>query len=604
MLTITDLTTTASGTRVYDASPFYPDYPVAYAVAPTVINSHSILANPAYWQAMRFLSENLASFPRSVHKNGAKRAPEDEAHPLERLLKRAPNACQNATIFWRTLFFHAAHAGNGYAEIVRDVAGQPLALRNLIPSDIAPIRFDRGDGRGALQYYLHQPTRRVIVGTDVIHLQALGYDGMSGADPASLHSETFQRAATIGRFQTKYLQRGTVIRGAIEIPGETTEEQDKQITNTVQTYFKGPEAERDVLILSGGAKLNNTTISPQESQLIEQGGHVAKQIAQLTGVPPQFLYEFKESQYNNAIEQMGQWIVRFTFRPWIEQTEDELSMKLLSDEEMDDGYRVKLNPDALLRGSTKEQVEVVATAVNAGLETRNEGRRYLGLPKDPDPESDRLKVLGDTNPGGTVAPIPAPRETEAADPESRETAAARPLNGYHVSAALKVIARLKAKKIGAVEAAELLVAVGIPRDRADLMVGSNGPAPAHLDSAQSKPDRPVIIDATNGPPRPDAFTILAPVITAACERVDRKTNQAFSDHEARNDEGRVPYFNALAERQARTVAETLTPLVASLRALGATNPPDVARVAKRYAAGIRKRAATGEAVNLADLLGA
>ena len=277
-----------SGYRIYDAAPWQGgNIGIPDAVSPMPASPYSVLSIPAYWRAMNFLATNLASFPRSVHKDGARRTADEEAHPLERLLKRRPNTCQNATIFWRTLFFHAGHTGNGYAEIRRSAA-LPAALLNLLPEDVCPFRYDltpeeREDVRrrfgavipeGAQQFYLHRPTKRVLMAADVIHLQALGYDGMAGLEPTALHAETFQRASTIHRYQTKYLQKGTVIRGAVEIPQGVSEAQAQQIVDTIKGFFTGPNAERDVIVLSDGATLKNATLSPQQSQLVEQGAHV------------------------------------------------------------------------------------------------------------------------------------------------------------------------------------------------------------------------------------------------------------------------------------------------------------------------------------------
>jgi HK97 family phage portal protein len=372
----------------------------AAVLRPMDISHYSALSIPAYWRAVNFLADNLASFPRSVQKDGARRTPDQRPHPLERLLSRRPNQLQNSFIFWRTLFLHAAHTGNGFAEIQRGARFEPMALHNRLPEDVAPFRFDHGQGQQ--QYYYIREGARIVPAADMIHLQALGWDGQSGADPVALHAETFQRASAIGRYQVKYLQQGTVIRGAIEIPAGVSDDQVAQIVDTLRGYFRGPDAERDVIVLSDGARLNNATLSPQESQLVEQSTSTTKAIAQITGVPPQFLYEFSESKYNNSIEQMGQDVVRYTFRPWIEQAEDELTIKLLTDGEQDDGYRIRLNPDALLRGDTKTQVQTIVETVKAGLRTRNEGRDMLELPRDPDPESEKLKTLGDTAPAAGV----------------------------------------------------------------------------------------------------------------------------------------------------------------------------------------------------------
>ena len=383
------------------------------AVPPTLINTYSVLSIPAYFRAMVFLSGNLASFPRSVHQGGARL---DVKHALDGILRRRPNAYQNATAFWRTLFFHAAHAGNGFARVERGQGLQPVALHNLRPGDVMPFRIDAGDGRGVQQWFYHAPTKDILPGADVVHLAGLGFDGMVGLDPVHLHAEAFQRAATLGKYMTRFLMKGTVIRGAVEVPGAMTGDQMEQFRAVMRTNFRGSGAEEDVIILTDGAKLNNATLSPEQSQLIQQAAFSTKQIAQITGVPPAFLYDLSEGKYNASVEQAGIDVVRYTFRPWIELIEDELTLKLLSPAEQDQGFTVRMDPTALTRGDTASVTSAVVAQTNAGLRTPNEGRAVLELPPDPDPASDKLRALGDTSPKAAPSSPTPPKQSAAVLP--------------------------------------------------------------------------------------------------------------------------------------------------------------------------------------------
>lgn len=493
--------------RVVDVNGGY-----GHAVPPMLLTPYSALTVPAYKRAMAFLSENLASFPRSVRKDGAKPT---EGHRLDKMLNRRPNSLQNAFVFWRTIYFHAAHTGNGYARIQRhEITSEPVALHTLLPEDICPVRWEPGDGSPTLQLYYHKPTRTPLLGVDVLHLQGLGHDGMAAMDPVALHESTLQRAATIERFQTQFLRNGTIIRGSLEIPGSITKEQREQIKAVLRTFRAGTGNEDgdDILILTDGGKLNNATTSPQQAQLVEQGAASTKSIAQITGVPPEFLFELTEAKYNQSVEQAGQNVVRYTFRPWIEMAEDELTLKLLSEAEQDAGFTIRINPDALLRGDTKTQADTITAKVNAGLMTRNEGRALLELPPDPDPDSDKLKTLGDT------APQPAA-------------------------------------------------------------------------GARQSATRPQV----------DAFSAVAPMLAAAHERLDRRADNAF-EKDAAHKKGheRTIWSNVFAEDQKRAAIAALAPIAATIAKLGGA-PLDVDHLADRYATAVRRRAATGEKTNVADL---
>ena len=372
-------------------------------ITATDINPYSVLSIPAYWRGVNFLSNNLTSFTRNVHFGN-----ERVEHPLTRCLQRKPNSYQTPWNFFNTLNFNRIHYQNGYARIVR--AGASLSLHLLKPCDVMPIRITHDDGEIEQLYMVADRKKRttaLLHSFEVIHLMGLSEDGIAGMESHSLHETTFQRAHTLIKYLTRFLLSGSFIKGSVEIPYDATTTQLQQVREEVRK-FRGPNQVDDVLLLPGGAKLNNNTLDPEKSQLSEQQSDVNKQIAQLLGLHPYYLFDDKDGKYNNSPEAAGIDVVRYTFRPLIEEFEDEFTAKLLTEAEQEQGYRVKLNPDVLLRGDTSAVNNSAITTVNAGLRTRNEGRELLGLTADPDPESDKLKTLGDTTPQANRAPSDAP----------------------------------------------------------------------------------------------------------------------------------------------------------------------------------------------------
>lgn len=379
-------------------------------LAPALINAYGAMTVPAYYRAVSLLAENLARFPRSVAKDGAKLASDETPHPLTPLLKRAPNAyIGNAFIFWRSLFYSWQHQGNGLARIERDPRTlRPVALHLVQPHDVRAGLIARppekeGERPTAIEkWYLHRPTREVIPASDMIHLQNISHDGVEGINPVALHETTLQYAATLTRYSTRFLQKGTMIKGAISFPAEMTDDELDAVAAYIRRNFTGPDAEKDVLIVPAGGTPHNFTLTHQQSQIVEQGAQATKLIAQLTNVPPDLLFDRSESKYSGVTES-GRYLVQYTFGPLITQVEAELTAKLLPIIDQDDGYTVQVNPNALLRGDTKTQMEVVTMGVNAGIYTENEGRDVLGLPRNDSPDADRLKRTGDTSPGVPAA---------------------------------------------------------------------------------------------------------------------------------------------------------------------------------------------------------
>jgi HK97 family phage portal protein len=487
-------------------------------VSPATINPYSILTIPAYWRAINFKANNLTSFPRSVRQNGIQL---DQTHRLDRVLSRRPNNYQNPTSFWKTLFFHRAHYGNGFARIKRPKIGTGVdSLHNLLPDDVVPFRYapDSSDPTDWQQYYAVRSTQEILYDADVIHLSALSYDGMAALSPVWMFRETFQRALQQDRYLNRSLMRGTVMRGAIQIPAGATPEQQLEIVNLIRTYFSGADAERDVIVLSGGATLNNATLSMEQSQMIQQTTYTTKQISQITAVHPHFLFDDSEGKYNANVQQAGEDVVRFTFRPEIEDTEDELTLKLLPPAEQDQGFHVHIDPHALLRGDTETQTAVVLSKVTAGIITKNEGRADLGYARSEDPDADKLKTLGDTAP-------PKPDPQGGAIKNSSDAADTRQL----FTAAMK------------------------------------------------------------------------PLIEDACRRVDAKTDKAFQRKAEKPAEERTIWGNVFATEQESYAHECLRPVVTTIEQVTGEKI-DLHRIAERYSAAVRKRAADGTAKTLSEIV--
>ena len=65
----------------------------------------------------------------------------------------------------------------------------------------------------------------------------------------------------------------------------------------------------------------------------------------------------------------------------LKQYEEEISYKLLTEEEQLDGFYFKWNVNSILRADIKTQMESLATGVNNGIYLINEARAYIDLPK-------------------------------------------------------------------------------------------------------------------------------------------------------------------------------------------------------------------------------
>lgn len=379
-----------------------------------VINEYSVLSIPAFWSGVRFISETLGGMSKAVYQRvGNARQP--VAHPQNKLLSRRANRFNIPIVVFETWHSHAVVFGNGYLFIERDpVTAVPVGYHNLNPQNVMPFRYD------GQQWYLvkngatdkdGKTVNAVIPAADIAHLPGLGFDGLCGYPIIQLMSEALELARNSQRFASRYLKNGTQLKGVIEIPGTAT---DDQISGVINRFSASSvNSNNTVNVLTGGAKLNNSTIPPEQSQLLQTRQFVVGDICRILRIPPHIVYDLGRATWANT-ELLGIDVVKYSLRPWVEKAEQELSFKLLTEAEQDAGMFIRYAVDSLMRGDTTTLSSTTLSLVNGGIITANEARANLDLPPSSDPTADKLRVP--VNFPVATAPDTGPKPTEPQNP--------------------------------------------------------------------------------------------------------------------------------------------------------------------------------------------
>jgi HK97 family phage portal protein len=394
--------------------------------AAAVVNEYSVLSIPAFWSGVRFISETLAGLPKGIfQQQGQSRQP--VAHALNSILSRQVNPCQIPFTLFETWHSHALLHGNGYLFITRSQkTAAPTGLILLNPNAVTPFRF-----QGAQWFLVRggtsetaKPTNMIIPGADVLHLAGLGFDGMTGYPVVWLMYEALELARNYQRFASKYLKRGTQIQGSVEIPGSATRDQIDAIMDRMRRSHNGIDSDSYTFtVLTQGAKLNNATIPPEQSQLLQSRQFAVIDMCRILRVPPHIVYDLTRATWAN-IETMSIEVVKYSLMPWIQKAEQEFSAKLLTTAEQNAGLYVRFSVDSLMRGDTKTQASNVLALVNGGIITANEGRAALEMAPLDDPAASKLRIPVN-NPLATMVDTPASSDPQA--PSGDDFAMFRPL---------------------------------------------------------------------------------------------------------------------------------------------------------------------------------
>ena len=334
------------------------------------------LAIPAYFAAMRAISEDIAKLPLITYKRLATGKSRAEDHPLATLLRTQPNPMMGAQAFRETLTGSALTWGNGYAQIVRNDLGRIDSLWIIHPGRVL-VR--RRPNNVDVFYEVRGPTGKVgeLEPNEIIHIHGIGPDGISGFSVAQIGAESHGISLASQKFAGSFYGNGANMSGVFQHPARLKEEARKRIVDSIAENFGGgAENANKFMVLWEGLQFTPLSIPPEQAQFLESRQFSVEEIARWFRIPPHKIQHLTRATFNN-IEQQGLDYHIDTLGPWIGRWEEEIKRKLFGVD--DKVFFAEHLIDALLRADSKARGAFYKAQLQNGSMSQNEIRERENL---------------------------------------------------------------------------------------------------------------------------------------------------------------------------------------------------------------------------------
>ncbi|MDO5397755.1 MAG: phage portal protein [bacterium] len=355
-----------------------------------------------FYACRKVLSEAIGKMPlKLMQKNNVTGIRAAMEHPLYDVVNVRPNPYNTSSSFWGTAEDDRAVYGNAYIWI--QVTEKGTRLWRLNPAAVE-VWYDNNKiiAEQPDIYYIYYvgAHRYYFASEEIIHLKNFEVkEGIIGRPVIARLKDTIESNVKAQALQRKMNENGITPKMVLHYTGDLNEELEKRFAKTIQKYADSDYADegvRTVIPLPIGAELKELSMKFTDAQFLELKQYTSMQIAAAFGIKPYQIGDYTKSSYASAEAQQLSFYVD-TLLYIIKQYEEELSYKLLSDEERKNGYYFKFNVASILRADTQTQIASLSQAVNSFLYTPNEAREYLDKPALPGGD----KLLGN----GTSIPV-------------------------------------------------------------------------------------------------------------------------------------------------------------------------------------------------------
>lgn len=361
------------------------------------VSEQSAMRFSAVWACVLIYAQSLSWPPLKLYrarKDGGRDEARDE--PLFDVLHSAANEEMPAITVKETMMSHAILSGNCYAFPTYNARGQ---VERLYPVPWTQIEPRRNKETRVLEYIFVDRGQKTTLPADaVFHIPGLGFDGTRGYSPIRMAMEAIGLGMAAETFASYFYSNGANIGGMLAIEtGTGAKERRDELKAEIREKFQGLANSHELMIVPSGTKFERMDMPLQEAQFIETRKFQIQEIARIYRMPLHMLQDLDRATFSN-IEHQDIGFIKHTMMPWFVRWEQYINAKLLSKRDRERGLFAEFNVNALLRGDSKTQAEILHIERQDGVITGNEWRAHIGMNPSDDPNSDRLLVNGNMIP--------------------------------------------------------------------------------------------------------------------------------------------------------------------------------------------------------------
>jgi HK97 family phage portal protein len=305
-----------------DAALWNDTFGGAQSVTGIRINQYTALNSSAVLAATTMLAEDVAKLPWSIYRHADdKSRTEAKDHFLYDLLHE-PNAWMNGLEFREMLQIGLILRGNGYAVILRNYRGEPVALIPWNPDRVMSWAASTGHLFYRLTAHnVHEQALLAMIAPqlvsgflpleDMLHIRGFSLDGLLGMSRITLAREAIALGLSQEQQAARWMGQGAKPSGMLTTDQKLTPDAAKRLSEDFKQNVSGLQNSGKIIVGEQGLKFQGFSMTSADLEFIASRQFQLQDVARIFRIPPHMIGELSRST-NNNIAQMAQEYINFT----------------------------------------------------------------------------------------------------------------------------------------------------------------------------------------------------------------------------------------------------------------------------------------------------
>lgn len=350
-------------------------------IAGVTVTPLKALGVATVFACVRVLSNTISSMPLQVLQEEGRGWRVAKDHRLTSVLGLTPNDEMTAVVMLSAVQGNLSLLSDAFMEVMRDSDGDPVGL---YPIETRRMDVYR-DPRTLKLIYRLNDRGLYFKPSDVCHIKQNSFNGVLGVNTTRTVRDCLALAIALQKNAVDFFGNGSRPSGVLSHPGQLGEDSGKRLKKQFNEQMQ--DGAYDTILLEEGMTWAKERSENKDSQFIEARDQQNLEICRIFGVPPHKVGISAGAAKSNA-EEENLTFSQDVIRPLCVNYEQEFDVKLLTEEERDQGFCIRFDLDALLRTNIKARYDSYAIGRQWGFLSADDCRAKEKLPALPKGQGD------------------------------------------------------------------------------------------------------------------------------------------------------------------------------------------------------------------------
>ena len=349
------------------------------------IDEDTALKIGALYQGINIIGDTIASMPVYLYKDNEGFTEVFMNDPRSRVMSNMANETLSSFNMKKVLIKDMILHGNAYAKIEQTKSEVKMYY---LPTDVITPKKDSSGYYYEIQSYStdvngeNYPAEVVDDADMLVLIRNNKYNSVTGVGLLEYAKDILGLSIEESEYMLNLFRNGLSAKALLTSKTPFKREIKEQLKRDLREYYSGSANAGKMMVLEGDIGVTNLSLSPADIKLIENKHFTISEISRFLNIQKHLLnLDRQQGTYSNITSER-MMLLQNTLMPYVTMIESAMNAKLLTPQEIEQGYYFAFDTSEMLRLTPQDQAQFMTNLYKEGIVNLEEVRTALGLGAD------------------------------------------------------------------------------------------------------------------------------------------------------------------------------------------------------------------------------